>query len=179
MKNIEERNEIKNLASLVLGTLQNAGIDAVLAGGSCVSIYSKGKYASGEPVFAVNAKIEDIEEALEPIGFKKAPGAYFEKYECGLVLEFQPLAAALGKVSHSRKSGVPRVATGNIQILSRTDCIKVDLAEFFLRKDRVSLEQSVQAAKSGIFDLKEVERWSKHEGHFEKLREFIAELGKK
>ena len=179
MKNIEERNEIKNLASLVSETLQNAGIDTVLAGGACVSIYSKGKYASGEPDFAANAKIEDIEEALEPIGFKKTPGSYFEKDECGFVLEFLSFRAAVDKGAAVRKSGAARAVTGTIQILSRTDCIKDSLTEFFLRKDRVSLEQSVQAAKSGIFDLKEVERWSKHEGHFEKLREFIAELGKK
>jgi len=43
----------------------------------------------------------------------------------------------------------------------------------------VLTNQALLVARSGIFDLKEVERWSKHEGHLEKLREFLEEFAKR
>ncbi len=174
-----EKGTIKDLAGLVCETLAKAGIDAVLVGGACVAIYSDGKYVSADLDFVTDEKMEAVRKALEPIGFKKTPGRHFEKSGCALVLEFLPYPVAIGKEVPVRKFGVIKTTAGRIKILTRTDCIKDRLAAFFHWKDRQSLQQAVLVAKSGIFDLKEVERWSKHEGHLEKLREFIMELGKK
>lgn len=45
--------DIKTLAALVAGKLEENGIDALLVGGACVSIYSRNKYLSSDLDFVL------------------------------------------------------------------------------------------------------------------------------
>ena len=43
--------DLKDLACFIYETLKKAGIDAVLVGGACVSIYSQNRYQSSDLAF--------------------------------------------------------------------------------------------------------------------------------
>jgi len=58
---------IKELAILVSGQLKKSGIDAVLVGGACVSIYSNNKYESMDLDYISPASLKDIRKALAAI----------------------------------------------------------------------------------------------------------------
>ena len=59
--------------------------------------------------------------------------------------------------------------TGNISIISATDCIKDRLAAYYHWGDRQSLLQAEWVAQLQDVDLDEIRRWSKGEG---KITEF-------
>lgn len=60
-----------DLAALICETLKKAGIDVVLSGGSCVSIYSSEKYVSNDLDFVdISLKSNrQIGKVLESLGF--------------------------------------------------------------------------------------------------------------
>ena len=65
--------DLKELACLIYETLKNSGINAVLVGGACISIYSHNRYQSFDLDFATYEEMKPIEKALaklEPIQVK-------------------------------------------------------------------------------------------------------------
>ena len=63
--------DLKELASLIYETLKSSGINAVLVGGACVSIYSDNRYQSSDLDFATYGELKPIEKALSKLGFKR------------------------------------------------------------------------------------------------------------
>ena len=66
--------------------------------------------------------------------------------------------------------------TGQLRILSATDCIKDRLAAFFHWDDMQCLEQAVRVAGGNKIDLDEIHRWAVKEGHEGKFNEFNRRL---
>lgn len=54
--------DIKDLACFVYELLKNNGIDAVLVGGACVSIYSQNQYQSYDLDFVTYEELKHIEK---------------------------------------------------------------------------------------------------------------------
>lgn len=63
--------DIKEIACMVSETLRAHGIDAVLVGGACVTIYSKNRYQSYDLDFASHEAMQKIEEVLKKLGIKE------------------------------------------------------------------------------------------------------------
>ena len=59
-----ENLTIKELAGLVCSVLKNEGIDAVLVGGACVSIYSQNRYMSYDLDFITFEDHQKVKRAL-------------------------------------------------------------------------------------------------------------------
>jgi hypothetical protein len=152
------------LAAHISTHLRGLGIDVVLSGGSCVSIYCAGKYVSNDLDFIDTrfAKPREIREAMFAIGFEKV-NRYFKHPKADLLVEFPSGPLAVGREPVGAINEI-EFSTGVLRILSPTDCVKDRLAAFYHWDDLQSLEQAVLVAQSNKVDLNEVKRWSKEEG---------------
>jgi len=155
---------IGELAAFVSSYLQGHGIDVVLSGGSCVSIYTQNKYSSLDLDFIEigHAGKRKLNKILSEIGFHEA-NRHFENPETKFILEFPsgPLSIGEEPVKEIITLSFP---TGELRIISPTDCVKDRLAAYYYWGDLQSLEQAVLVAKDNEINLNEIERWSKVEG---------------
>jgi hypothetical protein len=163
MKAIAEMS-VGELAAYISSHLRGLDIDVVLTGGSCVSIYSSGKYVSMDLDFIDTrfATQREILEAMSAIGFIPE-NRYFKHPETDFLVEFPGGPLAVGKEPVGAIDEI-EFATGILRILSPTDCVKDRLAAYYHWNDLQSLEQAVLVAQSNNVDLNEVKRWSNAEG---------------
>lgn len=168
--------DIKNLACFIYELLKNNGIEAVLVGGACVSIYSQNRYQSYDLDFATYDHLKSIEKVLNKIGFKRK-GRCFEHEECPYLLDFVNPPIAVGHES-IRSFNTLKTTEGSLKLLTPTDCVKDRLSSFFHWSDQQSFEQALLVAKDHEIDFKDVERWAKAEGHQEKFMVFLKQLQK-
>lgn len=167
LKNID----IKNLACFICEFLKNNGIEAILVGGACVSIYSHNKYQSYDLDFVTYDNLKSIEKILSKIGFKRI-GRCFKHHSCPYLLDFvnPPIAVGNQLVSHFETLKTP---SGSLQLLTATDCVKDRLSSFFYWDDEQALEQALIVAKDGHIEIEDVKKWSKNEGHLDKFNIFL------
>jgi hypothetical protein len=167
------------LAAFVSSHLQRHGIEVVLSGGSCVSIYSSNAYVSLDLDFIDNrfTKRSKLREALSEIGFVEE-NRYFKHPENPIILEFPsgPLAVGAEPV---KEIMVMELCTGTLKIISPTDCIKDRLAAYYHWHDRQCLEQAILVSQAQDIDINEIERWSRREGKIKEFREIRKFLSKK
>ena len=134
---------IKELASIVSDKLNENGIDAILVGGACVSIYSENKYLSSDLYFVSSTSIKEISPVLLKLGFKRKSSRHFEKNDCPLFIEFVSPPAALGREPVT-ETNVLKTRFGNIRLLTPTDSVKDRLAAYYHWNDHQALEQHAQ-----------------------------------
>jgi hypothetical protein len=164
--------DIKSLAVLVSAELKKNGVDAVLVGGACVSIYSHNKYESADLDYISHAELKELERIMEGIGFHKKSGRHFEHNECPLFVEFPPPPVAIGKEIPVTKFNRLKTVT----LLTPTDCVKDRLAAYYHWNDPQSLEQAVMVARAQEVDMNDIKKWSGKEGAVEKFKRFESLL---
>lgn len=162
----------RDLAALVTVTLQQKGIDALLVGGACVSIYTVNKYISGDIDFVSHGTMKEISKALEQIGFHKKSSRHFERSDCPLFIEFVAPPAAVGNEPITEPFELTS-KYGKILLLSPTDAIKDRLAAYYHWNDFQALEQAALVAKDQNVNISEIERWSISEGFGDKYQKFL------
>lgn len=88
MKSVKEMTNAE-LAAFVESHLRNKGIDVVLSGGACVSIYSSNKYVSMDLdlISTRFVKRRRIHDAMKEIGFSEE-GRYFKHQDTEFFIEF-------------------------------------------------------------------------------------------
>jgi hypothetical protein len=155
---------VGELAAFISGHLRQIGIDTVLAGGSCVAIYSAGKYVSKDLDFIQTgfATARKIRDAMLAIGFVYEHGN-FTHPDTELLVDFPAGPLAVGKEPVEAIEEI-QFSTGILRILSPTDCVKDRLAAYYHWADLQCLEQAVLVVRSNSVNLKEVRRWSGREG---------------
>lgn len=166
--------DIKDLACFVYELLKDNGIDAVLVGGACVSIYSQNRYQSYDLDFATYEELKHIEKVLDKIDFKRV-GRCFSHDDCPFIIDFVNPPIAIGNES-IRHFETLKTSTGTLKLLTPTDCVKDRLASFFHWNDHQALEQALLVARDHHIDINDVERWAKAEDHQEKLEIFFNRL---
>lgn len=171
---------VKELAGLVGSKLAEYGIEAVLSGGACVTIYSSNKYLSFDLDFvsaAADLTGKKIKAAMEELGFAMTPKRYFANKATKYLVEFisYPLSVGSEPVKSVNKM---KTKYGEFKIISPTDCVKDRLSAFFHWNDKQSLEQAVIVAKDQKTDLKEIKRWAKIENNIAKYDIFLGQLKK-
>ena len=172
---------IRELAGLVYEQLKKHGIDAVLTGGSCVTVFSKNKYQSLDLDFvtsAVESKPKEILAAMKELGFARKPEGFFEHPKCPYVVEFIPPPLAVGS-EPVKQVDLIKTKKGSFKSLSPTDCVKDRLAAFYFWDDLQSLEQAKLVSRAQKIDMKEVRRWSINERQLPKFNIFVEQLKKK
>ena len=73
-----QKVDIKKLAAIISNHLKKNGIEVVLVGGACVSLYSKNKYVSYDIDLITDSPIKIIIPLLEQLGFKNTGSRLFE-----------------------------------------------------------------------------------------------------
>ncbi len=174
MKSVKEMTNAE-LAAFVESHLRNKGIDVVLSGGACVSIYSSNKYVSMD-LDLINTRFvkrRRIHDAMKEIGFSEE-GRYFKHQDTEFFIEFPggPLSVGDEPVKEIVEQ---ELDTGTLRMISSTDCVKDRLAGYYYWDDLQCLDQAVLVASSNEISMEEIERWSKVEG---KLEEFNSIKGR-
>lgn len=179
MDRIVASTTIEELAAIVSGSLEAAGISAVLSGGAVVSIYTHNAYESDDLDFISPQSTAKIAEALAPLGFKRQ-GRMFCHPRSTLFVEFPSGPLAIGnELIPTTEVGEKRTATGTIRLLTPTQCVMDRLAAYFHWNDLQSLDQAVMVALSQKVSFSKLDAWAKREGASEKLRKFKQELARK
>jgi hypothetical protein len=155
------------LAAFVAEHLRTRGIDVVLVGGACISIYSDNQYRSLDLDFISTGMTsrKAIRAALAEINFTEEQ-RYFKHPETEYFIEFPSGPLAIGDEPPGEIATLTYPA-GVLRLLSPTDSVKDRLAAYYHWKDRQSLEQAVLVAGNQHVDLAEVQRWSAREGFAE------------
>jgi hypothetical protein len=167
---------LKDLAIYISDYLRKNGIDTVLSGGACVTIYTDNKYLSYDLDFVLQVYIDRkrIKTVMEKIEFQEE-GRSFKHKDTRYYIEFLSPPISVGgepvKVISSIEEG-NRI----LRLLSPTDCVKDRLAAFFHWDDRQSLDQAILVCRDKNVDLKEIERWSLNEGMKNKFEVVRKEL---
>lgn len=175
MKTIKEMS-LEELAAFISTNLRKNNIDVVLTGGSCVSIYSKNQYVSMDLDFVETfyTKRKDLAKCLTELGFYEE-NRYYKHPDTDYIIEFPPGPLAVGN-EPIKDIITLQFKTGELRIISPTECVKDRLSAFYFWNDRQCLEQAVLVAKMNDINLDEVERWSKKESEEEKFKEFLKKL---
>jgi hypothetical protein len=175
MKPIKDMS-IGELAAFISSYLKRNDIDVVLSGGSCVSIYTENKYASLDLDFIEFGSVGKmkLKKVLLGIGFYQE-NRYFKSSETDIFLEFPsgPLSVGREPIKEVITLNFP---TGELRIISQTDCVKDRLAAYYYWGDQQSLEQAVLVAKDHRVNLEELERWSEAEGKLSLFNEIKQRL---
>ncbi len=170
---------LRALAARICRKLNEHGIRAVLCGGSCVAIYTRGKYATRDFDFVLSSSYpdRDVEAALAEVGYRPDPsvsGAFTNPAE-EMIVDIRPAPPSLG----DEPIGEPAVlAAGRsrLVLLSPTDCVKDRLTHFFYYRDRQGREQAILVCLAQRVNMREVGRWSRAEGQGSGFAEFRREL---
>ena len=167
---------IGELAAYIAEHLRSKGIDVVLVGGACISIYSANQYSSFDLDFIITgaATRQKVRAVLAEINFMEK-NRYFINPETPFFVEFPSGPLAIGDEPPSEITTL-RFATGNLRLLSLTDSVKDRLAAYYHWKDYQSLEQAILIARGHEIDVEEVRRWSANEGFEEAFKKIASRL---
>ena len=164
--------DIRELAAIVSEKLNEKGIDAVLVGGACVSIYTKNKYLSSDLDFVTHAAIKEVATAMSDLGFKRETSRHFIRKDCHFFIEFVAPPVAIGDEPIKNLTKL-KTKFGKIVLLTPTDTVKDRLAAYYHWNDPQALEQALMVARGQKVNISEIKRWSAKEGHREKCKIFL------
>lgn len=124
MTRISKEMPVADLAALVCQRLADHGIEAVLTGGSVVTIYSDNEYASDDLDFISTARQKHIASAMATLGFKPAQGKHFEPPDTDLFVEFPAPPLAIGNEPVTQTA--EQRCQGNVlKLLTPTQCVMI------------------------------------------------------
>ena len=169
---------LKEFAILISDYLSKNGVDTVLSGGACVSIYTKNKYISYDLDFVLLSSEDQkkVRQVLAEIGFYEEK-RYFKHKDSEYFLDFVSPPLSVGSEPVKKITEIKK-GKRTLKLLSVTDCVKDRLAAYYHWEDRQALEQAILVCRNNNVDLKEVERWSKNEGMSDKYKMFKDYLEK-
>jgi hypothetical protein len=166
---ITERTNLTELAAIISEALERNKIIATLSGGAAVSIYSKNKYQSADLDFVTSALVNEIKEALEPLGFKHSGNprlSVFEHPATVWYVEFPPAPLGFGG-TYVNPSNCALIKTnfGNLRIITPTQSVMDRLIAAAAWNEPQSLEQALLVVAHQIdkIDWDELDRWVKNE----------------
>lgn len=180
MTRITKKTTREQLAAIVVAKLRQHKINAVLVGGSVVSIYTNNKYHSIDLDFVASAETARITGAMSELGFEKQGKDYVHP-NTEFTVEFPGRIVAIGDDEPVIPQGKITVNGVDIVLLSPTQSIMDRLAAFFHWNDRQSLEQAVMIAdsQSDAVSIEQIAEWAKREGYQDKFRVFLNRISAK
>ncbi|MCU0276478.1 MAG: hypothetical protein MUF02_06465 [Acidobacteria bacterium] len=166
----------RELAAFICEHLRGRGIEMVLTGGACVTIYTRNRYESLDLDFVnvAGAPGKRIDSALAEIGFLPEGRIYVsKKSRYSVDILSPPLSIGEEKISETYAIHVRKM---ELRLLTPTDSVRDRLAAFYFWNDLQTLEQALMVARNNPVDLDVIERWSKREGESAKFRIFRERL---
>lgn len=176
---ITRKLSLPDLAAGISEACLKGGIDVVLSGGACVSIYTENRYASYDLDFVLRVPVgrKRIRATMGELGFQE-DGRHFRHPDTPYIVEFlsPPLSVGEEPVREIREV---HTLNGTLRLLSPTDCVKDRLAAYYHWNDRPSLEQAILVCRAAKVDLDEVRRWSLGEGMKDRYGIFRKQIAKR
>ena len=163
------------LAVEISDLLRKNGVETVLCGGGCVTIYTEEKYISGDLDFVNSYEIsyQRIESILSQIGFKKT-GRIFIKHDAPLSIDFVNPPLTVG-FEHIQITNEIELEGKILKLLTPTDSVKDRLAAYFYWNSKPSMEQAILVCKNQKIDFKNIQEWIKKEGIDESKYDFFLD----
>jgi len=170
---------LKDLAIFLSDYLSKQGIETVLTGDACVSIYTNNKYLSYDLDFVLLSYVsrKTITDVLNRIGYLEE-GRHFQHKDTPFIIEFLAPPPSVGDEPIGKIAEITKKKM-TLKLLSPTDCVKDRLAAFYHWNDRQSLEQAVLVCRDNEIDMSEIKRWSLKEGMKDKYKTFLNFLTSK
>lgn len=167
---------LKDMAGFLSEELGKRGIDTVLVGGACATIYSKNRFQSYDLDYVTYEDLKKVKKALKELGFDEKE-RYYQHEGCQWLVEFVSPPVAVGNESIQAFNTV-ETSLGTIKLLRPVDSVKDRLTSFYHWGDKQGLEQAINICLEQDIDVSEIERWSIHEGQQEKFLLFMERLRK-
>ena len=164
-------DEAERLAAEVSECLRQHGIDAVLTGGTVISIYSDNAFRSHDLDFITAAGRAQLDAALATIGFLRGGGRHYIRADTAFIVEFPSGPLMVGR-QLVQEVAEHETAQGRIRLLTPTDAVKDRLAAFFHWSDRQSLEQALAVVERQPINWADLDRWAKQEAADERYAVF-------
>ena len=165
--------------ALTVGTaLRARGIQAVLTGGACVSVYTDGSYMSKDADFIIQSRVtqETLDYAMGELGFARDQERYLHD-ACPFYVEFPPGPLSIGGDTDIMAIELP-FRGGTALAISATDSCRDRLAAFYHWRDIQSLQLAVAVARHQQVDFRLIKKWSIAEGCLKGYEEFRRELAR-
>jgi hypothetical protein len=163
----------RELAAFVSDHLRASGIDTVLTGGACVTIYTRNRYESYDLDFVnvAEAPLAKIEASLLRIGFVPEGRIYVnKKVKYSIDILNPPLSIGEDKITGTNTIAVKKML---LKLLTPTDSVRDRLAAFYFWNDLQALAQALMVARDNEVDLEIIKKWSKKEGELAKFEIFL------
>lgn len=160
----------------VASHLSSHNIDTTLVGGGVATIYSHGKYMSGDLdfVFGWQNNHKEIKAALKELGFH-ADTRVFSRPGCPFTMDFSspPIDIGNGNDPEVRED---KFDGKLIRILTPTECIKDRLHKAFHWKDELALKAALEVALSQPFSISKVKKFCADNKIMTKFEEFETQF---
>ncbi len=172
-----EHISLEDLAAFVAQELRKHGIETILVGGACVTIYSHNRYQSYDIDFATYEDMRRVKKVMALLEFYPK-GRHFAHVNCPWLVEFIAPPVAIGKepVVVFEEKILP---LGTVRLLRVEDSVKDRLASYFHWNDRQSLEQAIEVCLATPVDIGEVEAWALQENQHTQFLEFLQRLNQR
>jgi hypothetical protein len=173
---LDARSRLPAVASAVGAALARHGIRAVLTGGACASLYTRGAYVSRDMDFILvgPATQDRLDAALGSLGFRRSGDRYVHA-RVAFYVEFPRGPLAIGD-DYRVRPVQRRSRGGSLLALSATDSCRDRLAAFYHWNDLQSLAVAIQIARAQQVDLSVIEKWSAVEGFSQRFEEFLGQV---
>ncbi|MBZ0172181.1 MAG: hypothetical protein K8E66_07370 [Phycisphaerales bacterium] len=151
-------------------------IRAVLTGGACVNLYTRGAHHSKDIDLILETQVtrRELDDAMQKVGFSRH-GDRYEHTTARFYVEFPPGPLAIGGDLSIRPVEIRRGGQ-RMLALSATDCCRDRLAAFYHWNDRQSLRSAVLVALRNRVRMSTIEEWSRREGAADGFAAFRREL---
>lgn len=167
---------VLELATRISESLRLANIEAVLSGGSAVSIYTKNRYLSKDLDFVTSARLDVISKALIPLGFQRnSKSRYFKHADIDWVVEFPPGPLQIGDAQQAEYA-IIETEYGHLNIMSPTQMVMDRLAAYFYWNDPQSLDQAVWITEDNTIDWQMLKSWVEAESQTAKYMHFTKQI---
>ncbi len=172
------RSTLGDVAVAAGDALRRAGIRAVLTGGACAHLHSRGAHLSHDADFVLvePCAIEELDRALADLGFRRERDRYVHP-RAPFVVEFPRGPLGIGEDRRIRPVWLRRRGARTLG-LSATDSCRDRLAAFYHWGDRQSLAVAVAIARRNRISMVKVRAWSRSEGQLEGYEVFREELAR-
>lgn len=173
---ITASSSLRQVAAVVAQALSGAGIRAVLTGGACATIYSRGEYQSEDLdlILQSSPTQKALDQAMARAGFVRRGGSY-DHPKTQFFVEFPRGPLSIGSDLSIKPAELP-IAGVRVVLLSATDSCRDRLAAFYHWNDRQSLQAAVAVAVRHAVDLERIRSWSEREGASRGFEEFADEV---
>jgi len=181
MPKITEQLTVEEVAAVVSDALENAGITAILSGGSAVTIYSHNQYLSRDLDFVTSAMVADLKPVLEHLGFEHTGVPKLSQFSHPKVewyVEFPPSPLTFGHLHvNPTDCDVIELPVGKLRIITPTQSVMDRLAAVYAWNDVQSRDQAILVAVNQDIDWEVLELWFADEGvsdeEFRRFRESV------